>query len=83
MFVFGPELAMLSTPRPLCVRFGLNSSLKASPQTDLPPRPVPSGSPPCICTATTLGDDPGLGAVAPLASCPINAWALPAHPYDT
>ena len=38
---------MLSMPRPLCVRFGLNSSLKTSPQTDLPPKPVPSGSPPC------------------------------------
>ena len=48
LFVFGPEFAILSTPRPVCVRFGLNSSLKASPQTDLPPWPVPSGSPPCI-----------------------------------
>jgi len=48
LFVCGPEFAMLNTPRPVCVRFGLNSSLKASPQIDLPPWPVPSGSPPCI-----------------------------------
>lgn len=48
-FVLGPELAIESTPRPVCVRFGLNSSSNGLPQIDLPPAPVPVGSPPCIC----------------------------------
>jgi hypothetical protein len=32
LFVFGPELAMLRIPLPVCVRFGLNSSLNGVPQ---------------------------------------------------
>lgn len=47
--VLGPELAMESIPRPVCDRFGLNSSSNDLPQIDLPPAPVPVGSPPCIC----------------------------------
>mmetsp|Transcript_42680 Transcript_42680/g.71223 ORF Transcript_42680/g.71223 Transcript_42680/m.71223 type:complete len:210 (-) Transcript_42680:554-1183(-) len=46
-FVWGPELAILSTPRPSCVRLERSSSLKGCPQMDLPPVPSPLGSPPC------------------------------------
>lgn len=37
LLVFGPELAMLSTPRPVWERLGLNSSLNGFPQNDSPP----------------------------------------------
>ena len=37
LLVLGPELAMLSTPLPVCDRFGRNSSLKGFPQKDSPP----------------------------------------------
>ena len=62
------ELAMLSTPRPLCVRSGWNSSAKGAPPSnaDSPPLPVPVGSPvgmgarqhdTCTCTGTYTGTD--------------------------
>lgn len=35
--MFGPEFAMLRTPRPVWDRFGRNSSLKGFPQKDSPP----------------------------------------------
>ena len=37
LFVLGPLLAILSTPRPVCVRFSLNSSLKGVPHIEVPP----------------------------------------------
>lgn len=37
LLVFGPEFAMLRTPRPVWDRFGRNSSLKGFPQRDSPP----------------------------------------------
>lgn len=45
--VFGPELAMLSTPRLSCVMRDSNSSLILPPQRLSPPFPLPEGSPPC------------------------------------
>ena len=48
LLVLVPELAMLSIPRPECVRLGLNSSGNAPPHIDSPPLPVPVGSPPWI-----------------------------------
>ena len=48
LFVLGPELAMLSIPLPWWLRNCWNSSLKAFPQADSPPVPVPVGSPPWI-----------------------------------
>jgi len=48
-FVLGPEFAIDSTPLPLWVKFGLNSSSKGFCQIDSPPSPVPLGSPPWIC----------------------------------
>ena len=47
LLVLGPEFAILSTPLPVWVRFGLNSSLNGFPQMDSPPVPVAVGSPPC------------------------------------
>lgn len=35
--MFGPEFAMLRTPRPVWDRLGRNSSLKGFPQKDSPP----------------------------------------------
>ena len=37
LLVFGPEFAMLRTPRPVWERLGRNSSLKGFPQKDSPP----------------------------------------------
>ena len=37
LLVLGPVFAILRTPRPVCVRFGFNSSLKALPHIDCPP----------------------------------------------
>ncbi len=37
LLVFGPEFAMLRTPRPVWDKFGRNSSLKGFPQNDSPP----------------------------------------------
>ena len=48
-FVLGPEFAIDSTPLPLWIKFGLNSSSKGFCQIDSPPSPVPVGSPPWIC----------------------------------
>lgn len=56
LFVFGPELAILSIPRPAWVKFGLNSSLKGWPHIDWPPLPVPSGSPPWIWGTMNTND---------------------------
>ena len=47
LLLLGPLLAMLTTPSPLCVSDGWNSSAKGWPQMELPPVPVPVGSPPC------------------------------------
>lgn len=47
-FVFGPEFAMANIPAPTNRSSGLSSSANLSPYTDVPPRPVPVGSPPCI-----------------------------------
>lgn len=44
--VLGPEFAMESTPRPVWVSCGLNSSSNFLPQMDSPPEPLPVGSPP-------------------------------------
>jgi hypothetical protein len=40
-------LAMDRMPRSECDSFGWNSSSKGLPHTELPPLPVPEGSPPC------------------------------------
>jgi len=48
VFVLGPALAMLRMPRPLCLRVCTISSLSGLPHADLPPVPVPVGSPPWI-----------------------------------
>lgn len=45
-FVFVPEFAIDKIPRPVCVKLGLNSSSNFSPQIDVPPVPLPVGSPP-------------------------------------
>lgn len=44
-FVFGPELAIETIPRSVCLRFSLNSSSNFRSQIELPPLPVPVGSP--------------------------------------
>lgn len=43
LLVFGPEFAMLRTPRPVWDRLGRNSSLKGFPQKDSPPGSGGSG----------------------------------------
>jgi hypothetical protein len=47
-FVFGPEFAMANIPAPTNRRSGWISSANLSPKIDVPPLPVPVGSPPCI-----------------------------------
>lgn len=42
-----PELAIERTPAPVCRRAGWISSAKGEPQHEVPPRPVPVGSPAC------------------------------------
>lgn len=44
----GPLLAMDNIPFPVCLRDGWNSSSNLPPKMELPPRPVPVGSPPWI-----------------------------------
>merc|ERR1719153_632275 len=51
-FVFGPELAMDSTPLVLCFNSSVISSLNLPPQMLLPPFPVLVGSP--VCTMNDL-----------------------------
>mmetsp|Transcript_8347 Transcript_8347/g.27546 ORF Transcript_8347/g.27546 Transcript_8347/m.27546 type:complete len:233 (+) Transcript_8347:126-824(+) len=46
-FVFGPELAIDSTPLPSCLSLAIGSSANGFPHLDSPPVPVPVGSPPC------------------------------------
>lgn len=51
VLVLAPLFAMLKTPLSVCFSAPLRSysSQKGVPQYDSPPRPVPVGSPPCIC----------------------------------
>lgn len=46
-FVFGPLLAIATIPRSVCLRLSLNSSSNLRPQIELPPLPLPVGSPVC------------------------------------
>lgn len=46
--LWGPLLAMLTTPRPEWTSFEFSSSLNGLPHIDSPPLPVPVGSPPWI-----------------------------------
>lgn len=46
-FVSGPELAIERIPAPVCFKSGWISSANSPPYIEVPPRPVPVGSPPC------------------------------------
>lgn len=46
LLVLVPAFAIDRIPRPVWVKFGLNSSSNGFPHIDCPPVPVPVGSPP-------------------------------------
>jgi hypothetical protein len=56
-------VTMERMPAPLCFNSGVHSSLKKPPKMELPPRPVPVGSPPWIMKSWKGGSRPTRGGV--------------------